>query len=249
MIKDGVRYRFVTDHLGSVRLVLNATTGAVAQRLDYDAFGQVLLNSNPDFQPFGYAGCLSDTHTGLMRFGARDYDAGVGRWTAKEPLGFNGSNNFYSYCHNDPLNLVDPGGDLAFIPILLGAWAIAEFGLSVWDIFDAGRTLLDPCASWGDKGITTLGAFAGLILPGGGWDDLAKGGVKLTRTMLSKSHVIAKGSKIRQVNSLVSKYGGKSSKWVKKSSEAMFVNGRMIEVHWYEHPGIGRVMEKLKPLE
>src|SRR5690606_18448517 len=81
MVQDGVAYRFIKDHLGSVRLIVNAETGSIFQQLEYDAFGTVLSDSNPGFQPFGFAGGLYDWSTGLVRFGARDYDAGVGRWT------------------------------------------------------------------------------------------------------------------------------------------------------------------------
>ena len=37
MVRDGRTYRIISDHLGSVRLVIDTQTGAVAQRLDYDA--------------------------------------------------------------------------------------------------------------------------------------------------------------------------------------------------------------------
>ena len=101
----------ITDHLGSVRLVVNATTGAVTQRLDYDEFGRVTQDTSPGFQPFGFAGGLYDAQTGLVRFGARDYDSTAGRWTAKEVLGFGGGNaNWYGYVMNDPINLIDPNG-------------------------------------------------------------------------------------------------------------------------------------------
>ena len=81
MIKAGATYRLVSDHLGSVRLVVHVATGAVAQRLDYDEFGQVLTDTNPGFQPFGFGGGLYDRGTGLVRFGARDYAPQFGRWT------------------------------------------------------------------------------------------------------------------------------------------------------------------------
>ena len=42
-----VTYRIVSDHLGSVRLVVDANTDVVAQRIDYDEFGQVLQDTNP----------------------------------------------------------------------------------------------------------------------------------------------------------------------------------------------------------
>jgi len=89
--------------------------------MDYDEFGNVLLDTNPGFQPFGFAGGLYDQHTGLTRFGARDYDAQSGRWTAKDPIQFaGGAANLYGYVP-DPVNLVDPTGRLALVGALIGA--------------------------------------------------------------------------------------------------------------------------------
>jgi RHS repeat-associated protein len=89
---------------------VDAGTGAVAQRIDYDEFGVVTLDTNPGFQPFGFAGGLYDADTGLTRFGARDYDAEIGRWTAKDPVRFGGGLNLYGYVLNDPINLLDSNG-------------------------------------------------------------------------------------------------------------------------------------------
>jgi len=50
LVTNGRTYRLVTDHLGSPRLVVDVTTGVVAQRLDYDEFGQVLLDTNPGYR-------------------------------------------------------------------------------------------------------------------------------------------------------------------------------------------------------
>lgn len=63
------------------------------------------------FQPLGYAGGIADTLTGLVRFGARDYDAAVGRWTCKDPIDFESDEvNLYAYASNNPVNLRDPNG-------------------------------------------------------------------------------------------------------------------------------------------
>src|SRR5690606_16753609 len=112
MFKYGTTfYRFVTDHLGSVRLVVNVETGEVVQELAYDPWGKVVLDSNPGFQPFGFAGGLYDPATGLVRFGARDYDPRLGRWTSKDPIQFAGGQaNLYVYVGNDPVNFIDPLG-------------------------------------------------------------------------------------------------------------------------------------------
>jgi len=110
IVKGGQTYRLVLDHLGSVRLVVNTVDGTVAQRLDYNEFGHVTQNTSPGFQPFGFAGGVYDELTGFVRFGARDYQASTGRWTAKDPIGLGGSANLYSYVGSDPLTYVDPLG-------------------------------------------------------------------------------------------------------------------------------------------
>ncbi len=111
MIKSGVTYRIISDHLGSPRLVVDSFTGTVAQRMDYSEFGNVTFDSNPGFQPFGFAGGLYDQHTQLVRFGARDYDPSIGRWTTKDAILFaGGDTNLYGYVLNDPINFIDPVG-------------------------------------------------------------------------------------------------------------------------------------------
>lgn len=148
IVKNDSTYALITDHLGSVRMVVNTATGAVAQRIDYDEFGNVVMNTNPDFQPFGYAGGLYDEATKLTRFGARDYDANIGRWTAKDPILFEGgSSNLYEYVINDPVNNFDldglqvvvPGPFFPFPPIPVPSPGQAE--TTGQGIIDIGRFL------------------------------------------------------------------------------------------------------------
>ena len=68
--------------------------------------------------------------------------------------------------------------------------------------------------------------------------------IRLTRTMLSQSRIIAVGGRIRDVQRLVRQYGGSTPRWIKKSSPPVRIDGKMYEVHWYEHPGLGRREEK-----
>jgi RHS repeat-associated protein len=111
MIAGGVNYRIFADHLGSPVLVVNASSGTVAEQITYDEFGNVLSDTNPGFQPFGFAGGLYDPDTQLLQFGARDYNPATGRWTAKDPTLFaGGDTNFYGYVVGDPVNLTDPTG-------------------------------------------------------------------------------------------------------------------------------------------
>ncbi|MGB8634231.1 MAG: RHS repeat-associated core domain-containing protein [Rhodanobacteraceae bacterium] len=111
MLKDGHVYRIISDHLGSPRLVIATVSGSIAQRFDYSEWGNVINDTNPGFQSFGFAGGLYDADTGLTRFRARDHDPRTGRWMAKDPILFNGGDpNIYVYVGGDPLNFVDTNG-------------------------------------------------------------------------------------------------------------------------------------------
>jgi RHS repeat-associated protein len=96
-----------------VRLVVDTADGTIVQEMRYDAWGNVVLDTNPGFQPFGFAGGLYDLQTRLVRFGARDYDASIGRWMGKDPLLFSdvqvaGQGNLY--VASDPTGTTDPEG-------------------------------------------------------------------------------------------------------------------------------------------
>jgi RHS repeat-associated protein len=128
LIQGGTTYRLITNHLGTVRLVVNVSTGQIVQRIDYDAFGQTIQNTQPDFQPFSFAGGLSDDDSGLVRFGFRDYDPATGRWTTPDPLRYwGGSSNLFTYAVEDPVNFIDPDG-LQPNPIAAGFVVGAGFG-------------------------------------------------------------------------------------------------------------------------
>ena len=169
MRRGGRDYRFISDIRGSIRAVVDASSGQVMQRMDYDRWGQVISDTNPGFQPFGFGGGLFDRDTQLVRFGARDYDPMLGRWTQKDPLGFAaGDTSLYVYAFGDPVSFVDPSGEIAFLPALALAWAIAEAGASIADAMATLMDLLDPCLSTWDKGLATSIFLAGVVLPGGG---------------------------------------------------------------------------------
>lgn len=95
------------------------------------------------FQPFGFAGGIYDSDTGLVRFGARDYDPEIGRWTVRDPILFGGGTyNVYEYALNDPVNGVDPTGlHMLDDPECL-AYCIAEGFTCGWSL---GSCLLIGC--------------------------------------------------------------------------------------------------------
>jgi RHS repeat-associated protein len=109
--RGGAMYRVVSDHLGSPRYVVNvANSGEVPVTASYTSFGEV-SGTGLDWMPFGFAGGTYDPDSGLVRFGARDYCSTTGRWTAKDPIRFDGQqSNFWMYVNSDPVNRRDPSG-------------------------------------------------------------------------------------------------------------------------------------------
>ena len=79
--------------------------------MQYTAYGEVYLDSNPEFQlVVGFHGGLYDSLTKLVHFTQRDYDVLAGRWTSpdyatwpkigKDPAPF----NLYMFKNNNPLS-------------------------------------------------------------------------------------------------------------------------------------------------
>jgi len=134
--------------------------------LRYDEFGVVLENTNPGFQPFGFAGGLYDTDTGLVRFGARDYDPHTGRWTSKDPIRFGGGDsNLYGYVLGDPVNFIDPTGE---IWNFVGGFVLGFGGDVLYQMVVEGK-------SWHcvDTGQALIAGALGTV-GGGGLDKLLK---------------------------------------------------------------------------
>jgi RHS repeat-associated protein len=109
--RSGQRYSVMTDLVGSPRIIVNSA-GTITKQIKYSTFGEILTETNPAFQiPIGYAGGIYDNVTKLTRFGFRDYDAAAGRWTARDPILFEGGQgNLYVYVGNGPLIKRDPDG-------------------------------------------------------------------------------------------------------------------------------------------
>ncbi len=144
LVKGSSTYRILTDHLGSPRLVIDTTTGAVAQRIDYDEWGVVLQDTNPGLVPFGFGGGLNTTDlTDLTRFGARDYMSTAGRWLSRDPLLFAARDpNVFNYAFSDAINFNDPDG---LWVLLLGVGGNTTAGMGV--DYSAGLYL-----GWGRNG-------------------------------------------------------------------------------------------------
>ena len=108
-----VYHYYLQDHLGNNRMVVNAN-GEVEQVNHYYAFGGLMGESTGgDTQTYKYNGKELDRINGLdwYDYGARNYDAALGRWHVVDPLAEKYYNvSPYAYCGNNPMNRIDPNG-------------------------------------------------------------------------------------------------------------------------------------------
>jgi len=192
-------YRVISDHLGSPVMAVNVDNNAdVPFAAEYTAFGVRTVSTgaaSEDWMPFGFAGGLYDADTGLTRFGARDYDAQVGRWVSKDSILFDGGQaNLYVYVGNDPVNRRDPSGladwflgvevDLIGITGLEGAFGI---------VYDSDHPLESGIfgqagpGSGANVGASICGGYVARDIEGWGTDiDINAG--KLSPTFLFDEH-------------------------------------------------------------
>ena len=112
-LNDNKYHYYLKDHQGNNRVVINQS-GSVEETNHYYPFGGVFAGTN-NVQPYKYNGKELDSKKGLnwYDYGARHYDAALGRWQVVDPMGeLRISNSGYSYVGNNPVNKVDLDGML-----------------------------------------------------------------------------------------------------------------------------------------
>jgi RHS repeat-associated protein len=106
----------LADQQGTIRdlAVHDAQTHAtaVANHLTYNSYGKLAMQTNAAVNClFGFTGRPLDKISGLQNNLNRWYDAKVGGWISKDPIGYSScSTNAYCYCHNSPAMSVDSTG-------------------------------------------------------------------------------------------------------------------------------------------
>jgi RHS repeat-associated protein len=115
IVTDSVSRFYLQDDLGST-LRLTGTDSILISSFAYDEFGNNLTGYQNETQPFGFACEYFDSGSGLYNLQARHYNPLVGRMISEDPICGDILNplslNLYAYCHNDPVNFIDPGGML-----------------------------------------------------------------------------------------------------------------------------------------
>jgi RHS repeat-associated protein len=137
-----------TDHLGNVRLSYTRNPGInrglIIEENNYYAFGLKHSNYNVNVNSFSYSGVTTSGITkkykyngkelqeelgfNMYDYGARNYDATIGRWMNVDPLAEKSRRwSTYTYCYNNPLRFTDPDGMQADDVIIKGKEAQKAF--------------------------------------------------------------------------------------------------------------------------
>ena len=106
------------DHLGSTSFVIDKDSGEVVERSMHQPFGAIESDLRPtrwaaSREEFKFTGKEEDIEVGLTYFGARYYQAQLGRWASADPLtihGLGGNLNPYAYVGGHVMAHVDPWG-------------------------------------------------------------------------------------------------------------------------------------------
>ncbi len=177
-----------SDHLGSSNVLTDQNGNQVAL-YEYSPYGET-VTSNPGTldpsTPYLFTGKELDDSTGLYFYGARYYDPEIGRFITPDSIVQAPSDpqslNRYSYCRNNPLNLVDPTGN--------GFWgiffAIVKFILASTAASYAASGIIQAANlnGWAARLVSATFAVAGTAL-----------GLGITNpALITKESLIAAGS-------------------------------------------------------
>ena len=163
---------------------------------DYYAFGLAIDAVDRTVNKYTYNGKELQPETGLLDYGARQYDGAVGRWFGVDPM----AEKYlawspYHYTYNNPVNNIDPDGRSIWTKAAKAVFkvskVVAKEGVTslkkgaTWadafsDIVDNANTLTDKNASGWEKvgaGLSLLSEA--LPVSAGDVKDVYKGGKKL----------------------------------------------------------------------
>lgn len=136
------------DGHGSVRF-LTDSTGAITDRYDYDAFGNVISQTGSTPNVYLFSGEQNDPNLGLYYLRARYLSPPTGRfWTMDTLEGESDtpvSLHKYTYVGNEPVVRLDPSGNQFEIASVAFEVAVASILLAIPDVVEAPTRLFTLC--------------------------------------------------------------------------------------------------------
>ena len=205
-LSDGKYHYYLKDHQGNNRVVINQS-GTVEEANHYYPFGGVFASTG-NTQPYKYNGKEYDSKKGLnwYDYGARHYDAALGRFETVDPSAENYfKTSLYAYCGNSPISRIDPTG---------ADWYEDKQGNLRWQ---EGSEAL--------KGYTNIGSSASIALGNDNYLNFYQNGGILANQAVNAFDLIASSGKLQN------QFLGKTSPLSEDSKSALFnsLNSRSID--------------------
>ena len=205
-LSDSKYHYYLKDHQGNNRVVISQS-GTVEETSHYYPFGGTFASAG-NVQPYKYNGKEYDSKKGLnwYDYGARHYDAALGRFETVDPSAENYFKiSLYAYCGNSPISRIDPTG---------ADWYEDKQGNLRWQ---EGSEAL--------KGYTNIGSSASIALGNDNYLNFYQNGGILANRAVNAFDLIASSGKLQN------QFLGKTSPLSEDSKSALFnsLNSRSID--------------------
>jgi len=205
-LSDSKYHYYLKDHQGNNRVVISQS-GTVEETSHYYPFGGTFASAG-NVQPYKYNGKEYDSKKGLnwYDYGARHYDAALGRFETVDPSAENYFKiSLYAYCGNSPISRIDPTG---------ADWYEDKQGNLRWQ---EGSEAL--------KGYTNIGSSASIALGNDNYLNFYQNGGILANQAVNAFDLIASCGKLQN------QFLGKTSPLSEDSKSALFnsLNSRSID--------------------
>ena len=205
-LSDSKYHYYLKDHQGNNRVVISQS-GTVEETSHYYPFGGTFASAG-NVQPYKYNGKEYDSKKGLnwYDYGARHYDAALGRFETVDPSAENYfKTSLYAYCGNSPISRIDPTG---------ADWYEDKQGNLRWQ---EGSEAL--------KGYTNIGSSASIALGNDNYLNFYQNGGILANQAVNAFDLIASSGKLQN------QFLGKTSPLSEDSKSALFnsLNSRSID--------------------
>ena len=235
-------YRY--DIRGSVTNIVDGE-GAVVKSYDYDEFGVTTSTGDTFFNEVTFTGSVADA-SGLLYMNARYYNPSTGRFLSQDSYSGNPydpwTQHLYSYCGNNPINMIDPTGHFFLTCVIVGTIVGAVIGAGVvgyqdykddGQIFNGSKTFGDYVlgAVIGGAAGGAAGAVVGAVGAAGGVGAAAK-----TVGAGAKSAASWVGAKATAAGTAIATQGKKLLKVLSRLVLRLLMKQKVLQIKSQEKP-------------
>ncbi len=267
---DNSMYFYVRNAQGDITKIVNKDGNEVVAYA-YDAWGNLMSTTGSLAStlgvdnPYRYRGYRVDNETGLYYLGSRYYDPQIGRFINADDTGVLEvdqdsliENNLFAYCLNNPVNMTDDTGEIAwFVAAAIGG---ALFDTAAYMI---GCAISGEKMTWAGVGKAALvGAITGVAFGAAGKvaTKLIKGATTVAKTGKTTVYISKNAKKVVQYVGITDDIARRGAEHLAKKgirieplmkglsrADARSVEQALIEIHGLSKNG-GTLINKINSI-